>query len=187
MPEQQSNTSGELVANLPYDSSMDAITYGAIEGLKLLANIVAILIVLIAVVSLANQLPGLLPDIFNEPLSLQRVLGWLLSPLAWLMGIPWQDAQTAGALLGTKTILNELIAYLDLTALPTESLTEHSRLILIYALCGFANFGSLGTMIGGIGTMVPERHSEIVGLGLKSIISGTLATCLTGTVIGIIS
>ncbi len=187
VPQENSNTPGKLTGNLPYHSSMDAITYGTIEGLKLLANIVAMLVVLIAVVSLANQLLGLLPDVFGQSFSLQRMLGWLFSPLAWLMGIPWQDAQTAGALLGTKTILNEFVAYLDLTALAPGSLTEHSRLILIYALCGFANFGSLGIMIGGIGAMVPERRSEIVGLGLKSIISGTLATCMTGTVIGVIS
>ncbi len=187
VPQQQGNTAGEMPESLPYGNSMDAITYGTIEGLKLLANIVAMLIVLIALVSLANQLLGLLPDISGEPLKLQRILGWLLSPLAWLMGIPWHDAQTAGALLGTKIVLNEFIAYLDLAALPAESLSERSRLILIYALCGFANLGSLGIMIGGIGAMVPERRSEIAGLGLKSIISGILATCLTGTVIGIIS
>ncbi|MCP4000102.1 MAG: nucleoside:proton symporter, partial [Gammaproteobacteria bacterium] len=133
------------------------------------------------------QLLGLLPDVFDAPLSLQRLLGWLLSPLAWLMGIPWQEAHTAGALLGTKVILNEFIAYLNLAALPAESLSERSRLVLTYALCGFANLGSLGIMIGGIGAMVPERRSEIAGLGLKSIVSGVLATCLTGTVIGIIS
>ncbi len=187
VPQQQGNTAGEIPESPPYGNSMDAITYGTIEGLKLLANIVAMLIVLIALVSLANQLLGLLPDVSGEPLKLQRILGWLLSPLAWLMGIPWQDAQTAGALLGTKIVLNEFIAYLDLAALPAESLSERSRLILIYALCGFANLGSLGIMIGGIGAMVPERRSEIAGLGLKSIISGILATCLTGTVIGIIS
>ncbi len=187
VPQQQSHTQGELTENLPYGNSMDAITYGTIEGLKLLANIVAMLIVLIALVSLANQLLGLLPDVFDAPLSLQRLLGWLLSPLAWLMGIPWQEAQTAGALLGTKVILNEFIAYLNLAALPAESLSERSRLVLTYALCGFANLGSLGIMIGGIGAMVPERRSEIAGLGFKSIISGVLATCLTGTVIGIIS
>ncbi len=187
VPQQQSHTPGEMTENLPYSNSMDAITYGTIEGLKLLANIVAMLIVLIALVSLANQLLGLLPDVFDAPLSLQRLLGWLLSPLAWLMGIPWQEAQTAGALLGTKVILNEFIAYLNLAALPADSLSERSRLVLTYALCGFANLGSLGIMIGGIGAMVPERRSEIAGLGLKSIVSGVLATCLTGTVIGIIS
>jgi CNT family concentrative nucleoside transporter len=165
---------------------MEAITSGTLEGLKLLANIVALLIVLVAMVSLFNQLLGLLPSIAGEPLSLQRLLGWLLAPLAWLMGIPWSEALTAGSLLGTKTVLNELLAYFDLAKLPADALGERSRLILTYALCGFANFGSLGIMIGGLGSMVPARRNEIVALGMKSIVAGTLATLLTGTVAGLL-
>ncbi|MES9969376.1 MAG: nucleoside transporter C-terminal domain-containing protein [Candidatus Thiodiazotropha sp.] len=186
IPETQAGTAGELSQAQPTNSSMEAITRGTMEGLKLLANIVAMLIVLVALVSLLNQILGLLPDLAGEPLSLQRLLGWLMAPLAWLMGIPWSEATTAGSLLGTKTVLNELLAYLDLSNLPAESLSERSRLILTYALCGFANFGSLGIMLGGLGSMVPERHSEIVALGMKSIIAGTLATLLTGTVAGLV-
>ncbi|WP_369162352.1 NupC/NupG family nucleoside CNT transporter [Candidatus Thiodiazotropha sp. LNASS1] len=186
VPETQPGTAGELLDLQPFSSGMEAITNGTIEGLKLLANIVALLIVLVALVSLLNQMLELLPDIAGEPLSLQRLLGWLMAPLAWLMGIPWSEAITAGSLLGTKTVLNELLAYIDLIRLPADALSERSRLILIYALCGFANFGSLGIMLGGLGSMVPERRSEIVALGIKSIVAGTLATLLTGTVVGLI-
>jgi CNT family concentrative nucleoside transporter len=169
----------------PCAGSMEAVIRGTAEGLKLLLNIVALLIVLVALVHLANELLALLPAPGGTPLSLQRLLGWLLAPVAWLIGIPWSEAPLAGSLLGTKTILNELIAYLDLAALPAESLSPRSRLIMTYALCGFANFGSLGIMLGGMGTMVPERRGEITALGLKSIVSGTLATCMTGAVVGL--
>ncbi len=167
-------------------SAMDAITRGTAEGLSLLLNIVAMLIVLVALVSLVNLALGLLPAVAGGPVTLQRLLGWLLAPLTWLLGIPWKDAATAGSLLGTKTVLNELLAYLDLAALPPDAFSAHSRLIMTYALCGFANFGSLGIMIGGMGTMVPERRGEIVSLGLKSILAGTLATCMTGAVVGLL-
>lgn len=165
---------------------MDAVTKGTTEGLKLWLNILAMLIVLVALVYLGNELLGLLPDMGGQALTLQRLLGWLLAPVAWVIGIPWQEATTAGSLLGTKIILNELLAYLDMAQMPADALAERSRLILAYALCGFANFGSLGIMIGGMGTMVPERRSEIVNLGLKSIMAGTLATCMTGAVIGML-
>jgi CNT family concentrative nucleoside transporter len=122
----------------------------------------------------------------GAPLTLQRILGWLLAPVAWLMGIPADQAFTAGTLLGTKTILNEFLAYLDLAALPAGELDARSRKIMIYALCGFANLGSLGIMIGGLGSMVPERRAEIVRLGVKSIVAGTLATCMTGAVVGVL-
>jgi CNT family concentrative nucleoside transporter len=118
------------------------------------------------------------------PHTLQGLLGWALAPLAWLAGIPWSEAPAAGALLGTKTVINELVAYIEMTKM-TE-LSERSRLLMTYALCGFANFGSLGIMIGGLGTMCPERRAEIVGLGLKSIVAGTLATCLTAAGVALI-
>ena len=109
-----------------------------------------------------------------------------MAPVCWLMGIPWSETLTAGALMGTKTILNEFLAYLQLAALPEEALGERSRLIMSYALCGFANFGSLGILIGGLATMVPERRDEVVALGLRSIVAGTLATCCTAAVVGIL-
>ena len=167
-------------------SAMDAVALGTLDGVRLLINVIALLVVLVALVHLTNQMLGLLPDLGGAPITLQRLFGYLFAPIAWLIGIPWAEAETAGALLGTKTVLNEFIAYLDLSALPGEALSERSRLILTYALCGFANFGSLGVLIGGLGTMVPERRAEVAGLGMKSILAGTLATCMTGAVVGML-
>jgi concentrative nucleoside transporter, CNT family len=164
------------------DSSMDAITRGTAEGLQLLLNIVAMLIVLVALVALANQVLALLPGAW----SLQRMLGMLMTPLAWMAGIPWSEAGTAGSLLGTKTVLNELIAYLDMAALPPNALSTRSRLIMTYALCGFANLGSLGIMIGGLTAMVPERRREILDLGPRTLVAGSLATLSCGCLIGML-
>jgi CNT family concentrative nucleoside transporter len=186
VPMGEGSTAGEVEFDAGDRSAMDAITRGTSEGLALLLNIIAMLIVLVALVSLLNMALGLLPTVAGGPLTLQRLLGWVLAPLAWLLGVPWREAATAGSLLGTKTVLNELIAYLDLAALPPGALDAHSRLIMTYALCGFANFGSLGIMLGGLGTMVPDRRGEIVSLGLKSIVAGTLATCMTGAVVGLL-
>ena len=169
-----------------YDSAMDAITRGTADGLRLLLNIIAMLVVLLALVHLANAVLGLIPEIWGAKLTLERMLGWIMAPLAWLMGIPWAEAGAAGSLLGVKIVLNELIAYLSLARLPEGTLGTHSRLIMTYALCGFANFGNLGIMIGGLGATVPERRSDIVSLGLKSIVAGTLATCMTATVVGLL-
>jgi CNT family concentrative nucleoside transporter len=178
-------TEGKLVSQTA-TSSMDAVTRGTLDGVQLLINIVAMLVVLVALVSLANQILGLLPDVAGAPVTLQRVLGIAMAPLVWIMGIPWQEATTAGALMGTKTVLNELLAYIDLGKLPADALSERSKLMMTYALCGFANFGSLGIMIGGLATMAPERRDEIVSLGGKTIVSGTLATCIAGSVVGML-
>ena len=186
VPPEARATAGELVPPEAASSSMDAVTKGTLQGVALLINITAMLVVMVALVSLANMLLGLLPAVDAAPLTLQRILGWLLAPVAWLMGMPWDQALTGGSLLGTKTILNELLAYLDLAALPEDRLDARSRLIMTYALCGFANFGSLGIMLGGLGTMVPERRAEIVALGMKSIFAGALATCMTGAVVGVL-
>nr|WP_207896082.1 nucleoside transporter C-terminal domain-containing protein [Thiobaca trueperi] len=167
-------------------SAMDAITRGTLEAIPLWLNILAMLVVMVALVSLVNQLLGLLPMIAGEPLTAQRLLGWIMAPVVWLIGIPWHEAPTAGALMGIKTVLNELVAYLELARLPTETLSERSRLIMTYALCGFANLGSLGIMIGGLGAMAPKRRDEIVAMGLKSILAGTMATLMTGAVVGIL-
>ncbi|MEX2036461.1 MAG: nucleoside transporter C-terminal domain-containing protein [Xanthobacteraceae bacterium] len=168
-------------------SAMDAVVKGTMVGLELLLNIVAMLIVFIALVHLANAILGLLPDLAGAPITLQRILGLVMAPVCWLIGIPWAQAETAGALMGVKTILNELIAYLDMSKLPPDALDPRSRLIMLYALCGFANFGSLGIMIGGLATMAPERRDDIVSLGLKSIVSGTLSTLLMGAVVGVLN
>ena len=164
-------------------SSIDAVTQGTLEGVKLLINVTAMLVVMVALVSLVNAMLGLLPDIAGGALTLQRMFGWVLAPAAWLIGIPWEQAQTAGGLLGVKVVLNEFLAYADLAKLGEESLSSRSRLILTYALCGFANFGSLGIMIGGLGTLAPERRAEIAALGLKSVLAGMMTTLLTGAIV----
>jgi concentrative nucleoside transporter, CNT family len=168
-------------------STMDAIVKGTTAGLELLLNIIAMLLVLVALVYLANAIVGLLPEIGGAKLSLQRLLGYLMAPVCWLLGLPWPQAITAGSLMGTKTVLNELIAYVDLSKLGSDALDPRSRLIMLYAMCGFANFGSLGIMIGGLGTMAPERREDINSLGLKSIVSGTLTTCLMGAIVGVLT
>ncbi|WP_028580378.1 NupC/NupG family nucleoside CNT transporter [Desulfogranum japonicum] len=185
LPETQNVTEGKLSLNLEYKSSMDAITKGTVSGIELLLSIVAMIIVLVALVSLLNMILTLLPLVQDQELTLQRILGWVMAPISWLMGIPWTESLTTGSLMGTKTVLNEFIAYLDLSRIPEGDLTERSRIIISYALCGFANPGSLGIMIGGLGTMAPERRDEIVALGFRSIVAGTLATCMTGAVAGI--
>ena len=168
-------------------SAMDAIVKGAAVGLELLLNICAMLIVLIALVHLANAILGFLPDIGAAPVTLERLLGYAMAPICWLMGIPWAQAMEAGALMGIKTVLNEFVAYFRLASLPAESLDPRSRLIMVYALCGFANFGSLGIMIAGLSVMAPERRPDILSLGWKSMVSGTLTTCVLGAIVGILN
>jgi len=159
------------------DSPMDAIVKGTSDGIKLLVNIIAILIVFIALVNLINQI--------IQPLSLQSILGVIMAPLAFLMGIPISEIMAAGSLMGTKVILNSLIAYIDLLNLPADALQEKSQLIMIYAMCGFANIGSLGIMVGGMTTIAPEKRSEIISLGMKSLFAGVLATSFTAAVVGL--
>lgn len=168
-------------------NSIAALTRGTLEGLQLLLYIVALLLVFVALVALVNLMLGALPDLAGRPLSLERLLGWAFAPLAWMIGVPWNETFAAGALLGKKTVLNELLAYLDLAALPAEQLSARSRLLLTYALAGFANFGSLGIMLGGLSAMLPpERHPELAALGLKSVLAGLFTTCLTAALVGLI-
>jgi CNT family concentrative nucleoside transporter len=186
VPQEKQNVAVEAEIRSEASSSMDAITRGTLDGVKLLINVIAMLIVFVALVALLNIVLALLPEVNDEPVTLQRILGLVFAPLVWLMGIPADEVFTAGSLMGIKTILNEFLAYLQLVALPENSLSARSEMIMIYALCGFANFGSLGIMLGGMGTLVPERRTEIAGLGLKSILAGTLATMMTGTFVGIL-
>jgi len=186
IPETGQLTDGQIGLEQEAHNSMDAITRGTIQGVQLLISIIAMLVVLVALVHLVNIILGLLPDWRGNPITLQLILGWIAAPLVWLMGVPWAEAPAAGSLLATQTVLNEFVAYLNLSQMPPGTLSGHSTLIMIYAMCGFANPGSLGIMIGGMGTMVPERRSEIVSLGLRSILAGTLATCMTGAVVGLI-
>ena len=168
-------------------NAVAAVTRGTLEGLQLLLNIIAMLVVFIALVALGNAALGLLPSIAGEPLSLERLFGWVFAPLAWLIGIPANEAAVAGNLLGKKTVLNELIAYLELARVPAEQLSPRSRILLTYALCGFANFGSLGIMLGGLDALLPkDRRAELAELGMKSLLAGLLSTCLTAALVGLL-
>ena len=186
VPPDAQQTDGRLDSPYAFNSSMDAISRGASDGMQMFLNIIPMLIVSLALVSLANSLLGLI-HLGGGPLSLQRCLGVSLAPLAFVMGIPWHEALPAGQLIGTKLALNEVMAFNDLANLPPGVLGEHSRLILTYALCGFANLGSIGILIGSIGTMVPSRRAEIIAMSSRSMLGGALSTCLSGTVVGLLS
>ena len=184
IPEQSQATVG-LADDLRYESIMDAISRGTTDGLRLVVNVGATVTVLVALVALVNYGLGAVTA-FGEPLALERITGWALAPIAWLMGVPWAETTQAGALLGTKVILNELIAYLQFVE-SGETLSAQTRIILTYALCGFTNFGSFGILIGGLGVLVPERRSELLRLAPRTLIAGTLVSCLTGAMAGIVT
>lgn len=186
MPNAGELTSHDTAIERGGDSAMDVVVRSTQNGLQIFLNIIAMVIVVVALVHLLNALLGLLPDVGNRPISMERLLGYALAPVAWLMGIPWRDALTSGELLGAKTVLTEFIAYVRLGELPVEALGERSRLILTYALCGFANFISLGIMLTGLITMVPERRDEILRLGMKSLVAGSLATFTSACVVGVL-
>jgi CNT family concentrative nucleoside transporter len=183
-PAKDAPDAGGIVIADPCHSSMDAIAQGTREGIELLVNVTAMLIVIVALVALANQLLAFAAGPIGVTPTIEGMLGWAFAPLAWLVGIPWEECARAGTLLGVKTVLNELIAYLQLGQIPAGALSERTRLILTYALCGFANLGSLGILIGGMVAMVPERRAEIVSLGTRTLVSGTLATLMTAAVVG---
>ncbi len=168
-------------------SAAEAIVNGTLNGVWVVVAVAVLLRVAIALVDLTNQVLGLLPEVGGFGLSLQRMLGWLLAPVAWLIGIPWAEAGLAGELMGTKVVLNELVAYLSMAELPQGALSPRSDKILTYALCGFVNLGSLGILLGGLATMAPERRAEIVTLGPKALIAGTIACFMTGAVAGILA
>ncbi len=175
----------ETAVELSYAGTMDAVTRGTADGLRLALYIGAMLIVLVSLVALVNiGLSNL--QVGGAALTLERAMGWVFAPVAWLIGVPWSEAQAAGSLLGTKLVLNELVAYLQLTALEPAEFSDQSRLILTYALCGFTNFGSLGILIGGLSALVPERRPDFLDLGSRTLISGTLVSCLTGAIIGLV-
>ena len=178
--------SAQLVTDDPATGAMDAIVRGTAAGVRLLINIIAMLVVLVALTSLVNLALALLPAWHDAPVTLQRLLGLVFAPLMWLIGLPWPQALVAGQLMGTKTVLNELVAYLNLAQLPPGSLSPRSQLMLITALCGFANLGSVGIIIGGMGAMIPERRSEVASLGVRSLFSGTAATCMSAAVVGML-
>jgi CNT family concentrative nucleoside transporter len=176
----------QLSLGEPLLSAMDALAKGTADGIVFLANITAMLVVAIACVTLVNLTLSWIPPISGAAVTLQYLFAWAFRPVMWLIGVPANDIATAASLMGTKTVLNEFVAYINMAHLPPEALSEHTRLILTYAMCGFANFGSAGIMIGGMSAMCPERKHDIVGLGLRSILSGTIATCMSGAVVGML-
>jgi CNT family concentrative nucleoside transporter len=182
-----SASAGHAAPGRLYTSTMDAITRGTTDGLQIWLNVIAILLVLTALVALVNLTLAALPPFAGAPLTLERLVGWLFAPLAWLMGIPWSEAAGAGGLLGIKTVLNEFLAYLRLAELGPAALSDRSRLVTIYALCGFANFASMGLQISGIAAMAPERRADLNDLALRSLLGATLASCMTGAVVGIVA
>ena len=176
----------QLSMGEPMLSAIDALAKGTADGIIFLANIIAMLIVAIACVSLVNMFLSWLPAVGGEAVTLQWLFAWLFRPVMWLIGVPNGDIATAAKLMATKTVLNEFIAYVDMAKLSGDALSPQTRLILTYAMCGFANFGSAGIMIGGMSAMAPQRKHDIVGLGLRSIVSGTIATCMSGAVVGML-
>jgi CNT family concentrative nucleoside transporter len=177
----------EQQESIHYRSTMDAMARGTEDGLKLYLQIIAMLIVTTSLVALANVILGVLPQVGGAPLTLERMLGWLFAPVAWLLGVPWDQSPTAGGLMGIKLVLNELIAYLHLAAAPAGALDARSTQIMVYALCGFANFASVGILIAGMSALIPERRDEVVSLALKALLAGTMASALSGAMIGLLA
>jgi CNT family concentrative nucleoside transporter len=169
----------DLSGALRYESAMDAVTTGVKSGLEVVFNIAAMLIVFVAFVALGNQILTLVPPVGGEPVTLERILGMVFAPLAWVIGIEWAEAAKAGWLLGVKMFLTEFVAFLELGVVPADELSQRTRMILAYALCGFANVGSVGIMIAGMSVLMPERRGEIIQLSMKSLLPGFLATCMT--------
>ena len=192
----------EVAVESPDANAIDAAARGAGEGLTLALNVGAMLLAFIALVALLNALLGWAGDITRltaalqsaellaagERLNLEAILGWLLAPLAWIMGVPWKDAATVGSLLGIKTVLNEFVSYLQLSTLLSagSDLSPRSVVIATYALCGFANFSSIAIQIGGIGGIAPSRRSDLARLGLRAMVAGSLAAFMTATIAGIL-
>lgn len=185
MPDDAPPTGEADTSGLSYSGNMDAITRGTFDGLQLAVNVGAMVLVLVSLVALINYLLGGF-TVWGAPLSLERITGPLFSPVAWLVGIPWSEAQTAGSLMASKLILNEVVAYLQMAALPDGTLGTRSTLIMTYALCGFTNFGSLGILIGGLTTLVPERRGEVLSIGPLTLISGSIVAALTGSIVAVV-
>ena len=178
---------GDKEPGLKYDGSIDALVRGTMEGVQVFLAVIGIILVVFALVALADQILTVLPYVDGQAITIKRVFGWLFAPLMWTLGVPWDQAPAAGALMGTKTILNEYVAYLDLAAIPEGTFDPRSQLIIVYALCGFANLASVGLLVSTIGTLAPSRRAEVAGLGVKSWIAGNCATAMTGAVIGLVT
>ncbi len=181
------DTDSHLIIHDPPASAMDAMVKGTMDGIPILAAILATLLVTVAMVTLVNMGLGQLPDWDGAPVTLQRIFALPFRPVMFLIGVPWAETAAAANLMATKTVLNEFVAYLNFSQAGPEAYSVKTRMIMTYALCGFANFGSLGILIGGLGMMIPERRREVVGLGMRAILAGTMATCMSGAVAGAIA
>lgn len=168
-----------------YNSTMDAFATGASDGLKIVLNIATMLIAALAILWLGNAALGALPtpESWGE-ITIQRLLGYLFAPLMYMIGVPWDEAARSGSLMGIKTVLTEFVAFLELSAIPLDEMDARTRIITAHAICGFANFGSIGILIGGLSIIAPERRDLFLSLAWKTLLAGTLATCLSGAVVG---
>lgn len=184
IPETVDATQRAHEPDFEYQSTMDAFATGASDGLKILANIVTMLIAAFALLFLINAGLGALPDVAGEKLSLERLLGWIFAPLMYMIGVPWEEAARSGSLMGVKTVLTEFVAFLQLAEVPEGDMTQRTRMITAHAVCGFANFGSIGILIGGLTIIEPARRETFLELAWKTLIAGTLATCLSGAIVG---
>jgi CNT family concentrative nucleoside transporter len=169
-----------------YDSSIDALIKGTGDGLNIVLNVGATLIVFVALVAMVNGILGVVPPIGGAPVSVERILGYIFAPVAWCLGVAWKEALQAGQLLGVKLVLTEFTAFIRLGGIPVEDLSERTRIIMTYALCGFANVASVGINLAGFSVLVPERRNEIVGMVWKAMMAGFLATCLTASIVGLL-
>ncbi|MEZ6022471.1 MAG: nucleoside transporter C-terminal domain-containing protein [Hyphomonadaceae bacterium] len=183
VPEEKGAIDNEPPPDLRYQSSMDAVTRGVQDGVMVAVNVAAFLIVFVAFVGLVNNVLTLAPPVDGGPLTLQRIFGYVFAPVAYMIGLPWHDAQQGGAILGTKLFLTEFIAFIDLGRLPAEAIDERSRMIMTYAICGFANVASVGIMTGGMTVLMPERRGEIFALAWKALLPGFMATLMTAAIV----
>ena len=183
----EGKTDAVIGSSLKYESRIDAIIRGTMDGVQLFLAVIGVIIVMFALVALADQILSVLPQVGGEPVTLRRAFGWILSPFMWTLGVPWDQAPAAGALMGTKAILNEYVAYLQLASMPADVFDPRARLIVVYALCGFANLASIGLLVSTISTLAPVRRAEVAALGVRSWIAGNFASAMTGAVIGLVT
>jgi len=183
-PEAEQTPEHDPAADKVYESSVDALIKGTSDGLSIVLNVAATLIVFVALVAMVNAILGAMGDVAGAPISVERILGIIFAPLAWALGIRWEDASTAGSLLGVKLVLTEFTAFIRMGAMPAGAIDERTRVIMTYALCGFANIASVGINVAGYSVLVPERRQEIMGMVWKAMFAGFMATCLTASVVG---
>jgi len=184
IPEMTPGTERMQEPDFAYSSTMDAFSTGATDGLKIVFNIATMLIAALALLWLINAGLGALPDVDGAPLSIERVLGWVFAPLMYMIGVPIGEAAQSGSLMGVKTVLTEFVAFIQLAEVPADAMDPRTRMITAHAICGFANFGSMGILIGGLSIIEPARRDDFLSLAWRTLLAGTLATCLSGAIVG---